>query len=128
MELADARSLSLETQQAQRQRAVAAVVEQGRAQLQVARELGGVRAKVNCWVQRYRTCGRTSPGCPQAGTAASFPLGADAGRLAHPAHSRLRPRAAAAALPAVDAGDGRCTHPAAGRAADQASRRADGIC
>jgi transposase-like protein len=54
MELADARSLSPGTQQPLRQRAVAAVVEQGRTQQQVARELGAARATVNRWVQRYR--------------------------------------------------------------------------
>ena len=57
MELADARSLSHETQQALRQRAVAAVVEQGRTQQQVARELGVARATVKRWVQRDRARG-----------------------------------------------------------------------
>ena len=54
MELADARSLSPQTQQALRQRAVAAVVEQGRTQQQVAREWGVARATVKRWVQRDR--------------------------------------------------------------------------
>ncbi|PSP13214.1 MAG: transcriptional regulator, partial [Cyanobacteria bacterium SW_10_48_33] len=49
MELADARSLSPQTQQTLRQRAVAAVVEQGRTQQQVARELGVARATVKRW-------------------------------------------------------------------------------
>ena len=57
MELADARSLSPQTQQALRQRAVAAVVEQGRSRQQVARELGVARSTVNRWVQRYRARG-----------------------------------------------------------------------
>ena len=57
MELADARSLSPETQQALRQRAVAAVVEQVRTQQQVARELGVARATVKRWVQRDRARG-----------------------------------------------------------------------
>ena len=57
MELADARSLSPQTQQALRQRAVAAVVEQGRTQQQVARELGVARATVKRWVQRDRARG-----------------------------------------------------------------------
>ena len=57
MELADARSLSPQTQQALRQRAVAAVVEQGRTQQQVARELGVARATVKRWVQRERARG-----------------------------------------------------------------------
>ena len=57
MELADARSLSPEIQQALRQRAVAAVVEQGRTQQQVARELGVARATVKRWVQRDRARG-----------------------------------------------------------------------
>jgi len=57
MELADTRSLSPQTQQALRQRAVAAVVEQGQSQQQVARELGVARATVNRWVQRYRARG-----------------------------------------------------------------------
>ena len=57
MELADARSLSPQTQQALHQRAVAAVVEQGRTQQQVARELGVARATVKRWVQRERARG-----------------------------------------------------------------------
>ena len=60
MELADARSLSPEIQQALRQRAVAAVVEQGRTQQQVARELGVARATVKRCTQRL-TVARATP-------------------------------------------------------------------
>ena len=55
MELADARSILPQTQQALRQRTVAAVVEQGRAQQ--ARELGVAPPTVNRWVQRDRARG-----------------------------------------------------------------------
>jgi len=57
MALADARSLSPQPRQALCQRAIAAVVEQGRAQQQLARELGVARATVNRWVQCYRARG-----------------------------------------------------------------------
>ena len=54
MELEGARSLSPQTQQALRRRAVAAVVEQGRSQKQVAQELGVTPTAVNLRVQCYR--------------------------------------------------------------------------
>ncbi|PSP13111.1 MAG: hypothetical protein BRC49_03170 [Cyanobacteria bacterium SW_10_48_33] len=72
MELADARSLSPQTQQALRQRAVAAVVEQVRTQQQVARELGVARATVKCWVQRDRARGEPALAARKQGRPRSF--------------------------------------------------------
>ena len=43
-----------------RQRAVAAVVEQGRTQQQLAREWGVALATVKRWVQRYRARGEAA--------------------------------------------------------------------
>ena len=57
MNFEDTRSLSPQTQQALRKRAVAAVVEQGRLQGQLAQDLGVTRPAVNRWVQRYRARG-----------------------------------------------------------------------
>ena len=57
MNFEDTRSLSPQTQQALRKRAVAAVVEQGRKQGQLAQDLGVTRPAVNRWVQRYRARG-----------------------------------------------------------------------
>jgi transposase-like protein len=57
MNLEDARKLSPEAQQVLRQRAVAAVVDKGRSQGEVAQELGVTRTAVNQWVQRYRRRG-----------------------------------------------------------------------
>ena len=57
MNFEDTRSFSPQTQQALRKRAVAAVVEQGRKQGQLAQDLGVTRPAVNRGVQRYRARG-----------------------------------------------------------------------
>lgn len=57
MNFEDTRSFSPQTQQALRKRAVAAVVEQGRLQGQLAQDLGVTRPAVNRGVQRYRARG-----------------------------------------------------------------------
>ena len=53
MNLEDARKLSPQAQQALRQRAVAAVVDGGRSQGELAQEFGVTRTAVNQWVQPY---------------------------------------------------------------------------
>ena len=74
MELADARSLLPQTQQALRQRPVAAVVEQGRAPAASGSGVGrGAPHRQSLGAARSRPWG-TSASRPQAGTAASSQL------------------------------------------------------
>ena len=115
MNFEDTRSFSPQTQQALRKRAVAAVVEQGRKQGQLAQDLGVTRPAVNRGVQRYRARGQKALAARKQGR--PNPTGSRPGGDNDPSHSKLCPRATAVAVCAVDPrGGGAANRAAVGRA------------
>ena len=90
-----------------RQRAVAAVVEQGRTQQQLAREWGVARATVKRWVQGERARGEAALDPPRKQVRPPHPHWERASCPDQATDSRLPPTAVAAAACAVDPGSGR---------------------